>query len=246
MKKILLLLMFSIVLFGVVSGAIENLGTFEQGTNVTLIQTCSDCTYNNISSVEYPNGTVAIFNQTMARDGTRYTFIFTNTSTLGTYAVHGYGDPSGTIDDWNYFFDVSYRGGDSLSSGQGVLYLSLIIIFLFFFVLMIFAINKLPDSNTQDEYGRILSISYLKYLRQVGWMFEYALVIGILFLSSNLAFVYLQEQLFAQILFALYYISLALAPIVVIVMIIWIFRQMFHDKQMQNLLNRGIFPQGRL
>ena len=138
-------------------------------------------------------------------------------------------------------FDVSYTG-KNINESQSALYISLMGVIIFVFTIIILGINKLPKYNQTDEEGKILSITYLKYFRPVLWFFEYMLTIAILYLSSNLAFAYLNEQLFAQILFVLFRISLGLAPVVVIVWMIWIYVKMFHDRQFQKLLNRGIFP----
>lgn len=144
-----------------------------------------------------------------------------------------------------FSFDVTYLG-DKASSGQSIIYLSLFIFLIFVFIIILLGINQLPGSNQKDEEGKILSITYLKYLRPIGWTLEYFLFIGMLFLTSNIAFGYLGEELFANILFTLFKVSFGLAPVVITVWIIWIYRNMFHDKQMQNMLNRGIFPQGKL
>lgn len=142
-------------------------------------------------------------------------------------------------------FDVT-QSGLSVTMGQGLLYLGFFIMLIFTFLVVLFSINQLPSTNTKDEEGVILSISYLKYLRPVGWMFEYMLIVAILFLSSNIAFAFLNEQLFAKILFTLFIITFSLAPVIITVWIIWIYRQMFHDKEMQNLLNRGFFSEGKI
>ena len=248
MKKsyiLLFMVLFTILLIGGVVGASP--GIYVQGEDINLLQTCANCNSVNITSVTSPNGTQLIGSVPMTKDGSVYNFTLLggNVTTFGTYRVNGIGDPDGTNEIWVYSFEVTYSGFE-LKEGQSFLYVSLFVILIFFFILILFAINQLPRSNQKDEEGRILSITYLKYLRPVGWMFEYFLVIAMLYLSSNLAFAYLNEQLFAKILFMLFRILFMFAPVVVIVWMIWIFVQMFHDKQMQKLLNRGFFPQGKL
>ena len=139
-------------------------------------------------------------------------------------------------------FKVNY-GGKDLSESQAILYVVLLIVILFSFLMTLFFIDKLPSSNEKDEEGRILSISYLKYLRSSLWFFEWMLFIAIIYLSSNLAFAYLEEQLFAKILFVLFKISLGLTPLIVTLWFIWIIVKMFHDRKFQRMINRGIFPQ---
>ena len=102
--------------------------------------------------------------------------------------------------------------------------------------------NQLPASNTKDEEGRILSISYLKYFRLVLWLFAYFMFIAIMYLSSNVAFAFLSEQLFAKMLFAIFVILMTISPLIIIVLMISFFVKFFHDKELQQYFNRGIFP----
>lgn len=168
MKKLLLLLIIlSFIVIPLINASIFNLGTFEQNQNVTLIQTCSDCTYNNISSVEFPNGTIAVFNQTMIRDDTKYTLLFRNSTTLGTYSVHGYGDPGGIKDDWNYFFDITSTGDAFSTAGAIVLWLAvaLFIVFgLFLFTGFTNKENKLPIKFTY------LLASFLSFIASINFI----------------------------------------------------------------------------
>jgi len=64
-----------------------SLGTFQENTEVDLIQTCNNCTYCNLTSIKYPNGTNAFTNVEMTKDNTyfNYTFNETYTSTVGEY-----------------------------------------------------------------------------------------------------------------------------------------------------------------
>ena len=115
-----------------------------------------------------------------------------------------------------------------------------IVILMFIFFITFFGINMLPARNERDEEGKLLSISYLKYFRNVLWMFEWMLIITILFVSSNLTLAFLGTQIVGKVLFMLFHISLAVTPVIVIIWFVWIIVSMFHDKQLQNLLNRGM------
>ncbi len=135
MKKILIFMMMGIFLLSLTSGSIENLGSFKQNSNIELIQTCSDCTYNNISNVLYPNGTIAIGEALMEKTDTFYNLTFTNTTTLGTYTVNGFGDVGGIKTTWRYKFEVTPTGdSESLLGFFIIVYLILagIVIFGFY------------------------------------------------------------------------------------------------------------------
>jgi hypothetical protein len=126
------------------------------------------------------------------------------------------------------------------------MYIGFLALLIGIFFLNFIGMGYLPARNQVDEDGRILSITYLKYFRNVLVMTGYFLFIAIMYISSNLAFAFLEETLVANVLFMIFRVSFGLAPIVVVVWLVWIFVSMFHDKQFQKMLNRGIFPQGRL
>lgn len=137
-KKIILTLVMSIFLISLVSGAISNLGTFEDGECIDLPQTCDDCSYNNITKILFPNNSLALENVQMDKDDTFYNYTFCNTESIGFYKVNGFGDPSGVKTTWNYVFEVtqtgqSFNSGQSLT-GAAVMFGSLIVAFFFMFL----------------------------------------------------------------------------------------------------------------
>jgi hypothetical protein len=136
--------------------------------------------------------------------------------------------------------------GKSITTPQAILYLGFLILLILIFIVNFVGMSMLPEKNSRDGEGQLLSISYLKYFRNVLWMTGYFLFLGIVYIASNLAFAFLDETLMAKTLFMIFHIGLALAPVVVILWIIWMFVSMFHDKQMQKLLNRGMFEEGKL
>ena len=143
------------------------------------------------------------------------------------------------------YFEVTYTGKE-ISSPQSLLYLALFGIILFTFIIVLLGIDKLPKYNKTDEEGKIMSITLLKYLRPVLWFVEWILFIAILYISSNLAFAYLNEQLFANMLLVLFKVCFRFVSVIVIVWIIWIYVKMFQgDKGIKQLIERGIYPQGR-
>jgi hypothetical protein len=233
------------ILFSISYVSSTDLGIFKQNTCVNLYQYCDNCTFVNLTKVQYPNGTILTINDLMTKDGIDYNYTFCGTDTFGTYYYTVFGDKDGYNSTERLNFEINYRG-EKVTEAQSILYIGLLVVFILTFLFIFFIIGKLPDGNQRDEEGRILSISYLKYLRPALWFVEWMLFIGMLYLSSNLAFAYLNEQLFAKVLFTIFRICFGFTPIIVIVWIIHIFVSMFHDKQFQQMLNRGIFPQGKL
>ena len=72
------------------------------------------------------------------------------------------------------------------------------------------------------------------------------LFIGITYMFSNLGFAFLEEEMFSQTLFMIFKICLGLTPVIITVWFIWMIVSMFHDKEFQNMLNRGMIPGGDL
>jgi len=110
MKKLLLSLMMCMILISCASASFTSLGTFQQDSNVTIRQLCTSCTYNNITSVVYPNGSLAIGEVSMNELGIEYTFGFDKTNPEGTYFVNGFGDLGGTDTVWGYTFEITGTG----------------------------------------------------------------------------------------------------------------------------------------
>lgn len=120
MKKISLILgvMLTLVLMASVYadtqiGIVQTLGTFKAGDCIQLKQICSSCTNVTITSVSYPNSTIALGTVIMTPSGNEYVYNFCNTSALGRYIVNGAGDPGGQTQVWAYDFFVTTTGNNA-------------------------------------------------------------------------------------------------------------------------------------
>jgi hypothetical protein len=160
-----------------------------------------------------------------------------------SYLIYCYGNGLGGY--YSNPIQVNSVGKD-LAIGDSILYIGFLTLMILLFVVNFVAIGYLPARNERDEEGRIMSINYLKYFRNVLALIGYFLFIAIFYMSSNLAFAFLQTELFAETLFMIFRVSFLLAPVVIVVWAIWIFASMFHDKEFQKVLNRGMFPGGRI
>jgi hypothetical protein len=241
-KQILLITLLGIFLFSLVSATIPH----KQNTDLEFSITSNFADECILTTINTPNGLIVI-NQNGTRDGQTFNFTISrgNYSKLGNHC-HNIVCTDGTeTTSGQECRDISYLG-KSLSDGRAMLYIAFLGMLVFIFFLNFIAMGMLPKGNSVDEEGRIFSINYLKYFRNVLWMSGYFLFIAIVFITSNVAFAFLEEELLAQIFFMIYQVSFALAPVVVIVWLIWVFVSLYHDKQFQNLLNRGMFPQGNI
>lgn len=218
-------------------------GIYKQGQDINLIQTCADCTTMTLTSVVGPDGVILVSNKTMEASGSTYNYTLDkgNTTQLGTYRVNGIGNPAGVSQVWSYSFSVTYTG-DTLKETSPTLYIILFAVFGFLFFMNIFLIGKLPDGNTKDEEGTLVRISYLKYLRPILWFVSWLFIVAILYLSSNIAFAYLEDAMFATLLFNLFRIAMGMTLPIVVVWIIWTIGRIIDDKELKKCWNRGIFP----
>lgn len=218
----------------------------KQDTNLDFAITSNNATGCNLTTINNPSNIT-----TINQEGTKnfQTFNFSidgaNYSDYGVYCHNIECTDGVKIESGQKCYEVNYFGKE-LTESQSILYLGLLGILIFTLFISFMGIRQLPDSNAKDEFGRIMSINYLKHFRLVLWLVSYFLFIGIVYLASNIAFAFLSEQLFAKLLFAIFTVLFVLSPVVVILIVLSFFVTFFHDKQFQNLLNRGIFPGDQL
>jgi len=244
-NKVLILLFVLVLLISVQITSAENL-YHERGTTLNFSVTSNNATSCNITNINSPSGLLSIIQEGVR---TSQTFSFTidakNYSEFGVYCHNIECIDGNTVISGDKCYTINYFGKE-LSTSQSIIYLVLLLVLIFILFITFFGMGFLPTSNQKDEFDRILSVNYLKYLRLPLWLFMYFLFIGIVFLSSNIAYAFLSEALFGKILFSIFTILLALSPIIIIIIMISFFVRFFHDKEFQKYLNRGIFPGGDL
>jgi hypothetical protein len=147
-NKILLICLALLLVLPLVSSSFDTLGTFKQNQCVNLLQTCSDCTYNNITSAVYPDNSIALERVTMEKIGTEYNYTFCNTSQIGQYTIHGIGDLSGVNTNWDYWIYVTPTG-TNLTTQQSLTFIIGIVVMLIVvtFFLILSYIMKHPGAK---------------------------------------------------------------------------------------------------
>lgn len=213
----------------------------KKGEVMVIPQECSSCSFVRLTSIQYPNSTEIYLDVAMQKNSSSFYYLFNNTQQIGVYNYCGYGDLNSVNTSFCYDFKITQLGYE-LTTEKAIVYLIFLIIFVLVFLGVFVFIGFLPAKNQVDEQGRILSISYLKYLRNILYVFEWILFIAIVYLFSNLGFAFLEEELFANVLFTLFKISMGITPLIFILWFVWIIVSMYHDKEFQKMLNRGMFP----
>jgi len=237
-KKKLIVGIFLILLVIPILSA-TTIGTAKRGECINLYQICENCTSNNISTILYPNTTVAVSNVNMTRDDTYYNYTFCETGILGQYIVNGYGDLDGQKTSWVYNFEVTGTGFE-FSQARSTFSLGALGLLILFFILTIITIPKLPHGNTTDEYGMLLSVDHLKYARPILWVIAWVLLLAISFTASNVAMAYLGSEMFGQLFFVIYRIMFVLTYPGIIIWFLFILIQIFRDREMKRMLERGV------
>ncbi len=93
MKNKFLFLILGLLLISSVS-ALDCWGTFKQNTYIELIQKCPTCSYVNITSITYPNGTIFL-NEEMQQEGINFNYTLADSSQLGVISYGTIGDKNG-------------------------------------------------------------------------------------------------------------------------------------------------------
>lgn len=101
---------------------------------IQLTETCSSCTFVELTSIQYPDNTIEFYNINMTKLGTDYNYTFCNTSLLGTYLYKVVGDPLSVLKSQTVSFEITNSGrnfelGDILTYSFFLL-ICLVLIFL--------------------------------------------------------------------------------------------------------------------
>ena len=76
------------------------------------------------------------------------------------------------------------------------------------------------------------------------WFVEYILFVAILFMASNISLAFLPETLLGEVLFVIYRMAFGIAPLIIIVWVMWIILKIFEDRKLWDMMKRGLFLQG--
>lgn len=165
MEKIMLVLMLGLALISLASAAP---GIYTQDDNITLLQTCDNCTYINITTIVLGNKTTIEFNEVMTKVGSVYNWTLNSnyTSSLGTYVINGLGDDDGEETIWTYNVEVTPSGSETTTGNAIITFVAV----LFFFILGALALvggnkqSKKPIKWTFMLFGFIFFLAGLNLI----------------------------------------------------------------------------------
>jgi len=237
MNKIFSLFIVGIFLISLVSAS--DLGTFKQGECISLYQFCDDCTYVNLTTVQNPNGTIQTFNIGMTKNGVDYNYTYCDTDSIGVGYYTTKGDKGGDVSTERLNFEITGTGFE-FNLQRTFLSFGMLFILIFLFIISLIVIPKIPSGNKEDDYGNLIGISKLKYLRPILYVVAYLLLMSIVFTGSNLSLAYLGTTLLGDLLYKIFYVMMALALPMLIIWFIFLFYNIFQDKKLKEYIERGL------
>ena len=114
-KLVLFVLILSLMPL-ITASNLAQLPPIKQNDCMPLVQYCANCTYVNITSITYPNGTVQQLNYLTSLQG-QDTYVnnsFCSTSALGTYVYGTYGNPDGVRVSQSVAREVTPTGNQNM------------------------------------------------------------------------------------------------------------------------------------
>lgn len=188
----LLLLVFTLILISSVIATEQSLGTFQKNACLDLKQTCGNCTWINVTSVSYPNGTTLSFNAAMADigGGIYINHTCSHSSIIGHYTYDTLGNPDGSIVSQPVGYDIT-ESGDTFDLTQGFFIIGLIgIIALFVAIGLSFSKEKWKIRSLFFMAALFMGIILLNSIRimagssiKLSSMAGTGLIVGIIVLS---------------------------------------------------------------
>lgn len=236
--KFLIFIVFCFLMIANVSAQSDILKPAKVNQSYIIFQTCSSCTYVNVT-VSNVNG-IVVSNQAMNDNGSGiWTYDITPTLT-SRYDVTGQGDLNGVNTSFVTWFDVT-PSGRQVSTGDSILYFLFSLFLIGVMILDVFFIFIMPSGNEKNDRGFETSIVKIKYFRVVLIVLFYGLMALLLNFLIGLSENYSALSMFSGIFGFIFKAILSLAWVFTIIMVLWIFVMLIHDtnvkkqiKKMQN------------
>jgi hypothetical protein len=202
--------------------AYDIFGTFKQGDTVRLYQYCDSCSYVNITTMKYPNGTVATINDNMIKDGTDYYYYWNYTEDLGDYFYTVCGDKDGEFICEDMKFDITING-TTLTEGSSYAYIGLLVLLGLFLILCAYLFVKYDNLLARVS---LFGIGYL-------------LLVGITFIAWDMAKSFLILSFTADMFRILFFVLISLAFPLLIGAFAWYIILLIKIKEIERLMSRG-------
>lgn len=135
------------------------------------IKTILNATLVNISTISYPNGTIDVSNLVMDKTGQTFSYIYCNTTQLGTY-IYDYFDESGNVYVNDFEVTPSGVAPTTAQSGLSIGIMISIIAIMFFFGFLAFKFMDYPNLNFLSLFFLALSVLIAVYGLYLGFVYS--------------------------------------------------------------------------
>lgn len=236
MVKILYSLICLVLLVSLVSADID-LGRVRQNNCVTISKQCIDCTYNNLTTIVYPNQSNAFLgNAAMTKNVNYYNYSFCGNTAVGTYYVYGY-DNNLT---WRSYYTVT-PNGDEYTIASSITYSIIVFLSLALFAFAVWASIRLDASNQRDEEGYIIKVSLIrKQLKLFFLVMSYAIATWLFFVMWNITAAYVNFLPVSKFFYMLFRILLVAAWPITLLYLIFGVIIFIRDKKLSDEIERGL------
>lgn len=204
--------------------------SYDFGSDVDIKISCLNvnCSGQVNISIEYPNSSLAVKNQSMTLGNGYVNYTFSDTNTFGTY---------------NYFTNNGYTNsftiGNELTTGKSISYIGFIFILIFIFLLTMYGAYKIEWKHQRSNEGKILTINNFRYLKVLLFVFAYAE--GMFLFGLSYKFFYEANiEGFTEFFNLIYNIMLNLIYPLMVFLIIIFFVIWINNKKLQKKIKLGL------
>ena len=213
----------------------------KKGNVIELTQSCSNCSYMNLTSIKYPNKTYAFRGDAaMSAVSGEYNYTWSDTETLGIYEWCFEGDVDGQTDVPACLrFEVSNQGF-SVNEGQGTIYVFLTIGVFFLFLLTLYFGIGIGGGNKKDYSGKIVGVNYKKYLKMSLLFASYLILIFFFAIGKGMSYSFLSStEVYSFFTVGFSLLLVGLVPVMMLSITLLIINTIM-DKKIQKAIIRGL------
>lgn len=237
---------FSIIILLMISVSAVTEEYYQLNTNSTLEFRCTlnnavpsgSATYN-YSITHVKTGEKLVVNKQANALGQGTFQAFTTFNQSGTYSIKQY--CYDTVYNFSNTDDVFVNYyGEPVSLQQTIIYaISILFLGALLFIFLAIA-NALPRGDSQNDFGEIVQINQMKHFRPILYTFSYAVLVGIVFILSNISLAYLNNLLLGNFMFMMFRLMFWAGIIALPLAFVWLFYRMYQDGIKKKLLDRGV------
>jgi len=139
---------------------------------------------------------------------------------------------------FNSYVEVT-TSGESLTEGEAIVYSTMVVFLISFFIFMLFIYYKIPD-HSRDDDGFVLNVSKLAYLKPVMLGLCWILLTSVMFIIANISIGYLDSIMVGTFLFTIFQLMAWSNLIIIPLAIIFMIQRIVMSKEMLGLIERGV------